>query len=223
MNIATAWPEKSGDDCADFFGTALRAFHPHLRADAAVLEIGCAEYNWLSPAHAAWPNMTLTGIDWRGWKVGGAVLNPPFRVVKGDAMDADAFAADTFDWIVSISAIEHMGLGHYHADPKAEGGDSRVMRNALRWLTPGGLMYLDVPWNTGCRDYEVVGTSHRVYDDATIASRLTPGFEVRWRGVVDKKRTTTLLANPPRKAGGEDFYYLGLWLQKPGGPHGTTT
>jgi SAM-dependent methyltransferase len=214
MKIAATWPAKTGDSCADFFGTCLRAFDPDIPSTASVLEIGCAEYDWLTPAHRAWPEMTLIGIDWRG------VQKAPVgaRVVEGDARDPTHFAPESFDWIVSISAIEHMGLGHYAKDPKDENGDVRVMANAWQWLTPGGYMYVDVPWNAGVNAYQVCGTSHRVYDDAAIARRfLATSDTIRWRGVCTRKRTQTLLMDTPRLSGGEDFYYIGLWLQKPSG------
>lgn len=112
--------------------------------------------------------------------------------------------------------MEHMGLGHYNQDPKADDGDSLVMGNAYRWLKPGGWLYLDVPWNSGDGAYHVHGTSHRVYDDATVQSRLVGphDWSVQWRGVAGKHATSTLLTETPRLKGGESFYYLGLWLRK---------
>lgn len=209
VTLADAWPTVK-DECGRFFGTCLRAYRPEIAADARVLEIGCAEYDWLSDAHRAWPHLQLTGIDWRGRKhpCAGAT------VLTGDVMTHD-FQSASFDWIVSISALEHVGLGHYNKDPKAEAGDSIAVRRAYDWLTPGGWLYFDVPYNPD--RYEVVGTSHRVYSDVAILDRLVQGLPWRlaWSGVAGIHDTDHLI--PPRpKKGGQDFDYIGFWWQKPG-------
>ena len=218
MNIAETWPAKTGDSCADFFGTCLRAVHPDIPADANVLEIGCAEYDWLSQASNVWPEMMFTGIDVRARKPSkakGALHPERITAIAGDVLTHD-FPAESFDWIVSISAIEHVGLGHY-GDPKDPDGDTKAVARAWRWLKPGGWLFFDVPWNAGEDAYQVVGTSHRVYDDATVRDRLMRGVSglLMETGIAHKTRVTELLTNPPRLKGGEDFYYLGLWLRKP--------
>ena len=209
---AQAWAKtyRSGDSCADFFTTALQAADPDIPESAAVLEIGCAEFNWLKPARQAWPDLRLTGIDWRkGPDVEGVTT------IQGDVR-VQTFP-EAFDCIVSISAIEHIGLGHYKKDPVDVDGDIVTLAKCWDWLKPGGWLYFDVPWNSGADAYQVVGTSHRVYDDAALRSRLHQGrpWMERWRGVVGTKFTTQLLTETPRLAGGDAFYYIGQWWQKP--------
>ena len=175
-----------------------------------MLEIGCCEYDWLHQATASWPEMTFTGLDWRTYK--RAVRG---TVIKGDVM-AQEFAPGSFDWIVSISAMEHIGLGHYSRDPVHPDGDSITLRRCWDWLAPGGYLAFDVPYNPG--RYEVVGTSHRIYDDAAITRRLQQGlgWHECWRGVCGKGDTDRLTTATPPLKGGEDFYYIGFWWQKPG-------
>ena len=202
-----AWPQHCGDTCGNVFGHALRSFGPRIPATARVLEIGCAEFDWLTRAHQAWPEMSFTGIDWRDTRGKGA---PGTVRLHGDVMQAD-FAPESFDWIVSISAIEHIGLGHYQEDPKAEDGDIITIRHAWRWLAPGGWLYFDVPWNPKPGGYEVVGTSHRVYDDTAAAMRLLMR-KPTWTGVYGKNGDVA--TNPQPLKGGESFFYKAYWLQK---------
>jgi SAM-dependent methyltransferase len=208
VSIADAWPDV-GDSCGKFFGTCLKAFRPDLRADASVLEIGCCEFDWLKHASQAWPAMTLTGIDWRTYK-----RKERYEVIKGDVMTHD-FQPASFDWIVSVSAIEHIGLGHYEKDPKRDDGDTRAITRAWDWLKPGGWLSFDVPYNP--ERYEVVGTSHRIYDDDAIHERLVHGLPWRmaWSGIAAPKDTHALIPPRPRR-GGEEFDYIGFWWQKPG-------
>ena len=209
MGLASSWAYKGGDACAQFFSAALAVADPPVPLDARVLEIGCCEFDWLTPASATWPLMTFTGIDWRARKH----APPRTTVIKGDVI-THHFAAESFEWIVSISAMEHIGLGHYDKDPKDPDGDVKAFDHCWRWLKPGGWFYFDVPWNA---TYEVVGTSHRVYDDAAIVSRCQQGHPWRehWRGFAHSGQSSRLVMNPPATKGGHSFHYIGLWWQKP--------
>lgn len=210
--IAAAFPLDVRDSCGNFFGTALRAFDPYISPSAKVLEIGCAEFNWLDHAARAWPEMTFTGIDWRKSKPRESNVT----AVAGDVMLTEHFPRETFDWVVSISAIEHIGLGHYDSDPKDVDGDTKAVMNAWRWLKPGGWFYLDVPWRAdGFKVCGTFGTSHRIYDAAALDERfrLKAFWAERWRGFAATNKCDELLTNPPLLPG-EQFHYVGLWLQK---------
>lgn len=172
-----------------------------------VLEAGCCEADWLRPAHAAWPDIHLTGIDWRAPREvdgDGKVTRIP-----GDLRNPDLFPAETFDACVSLSAIEHIGLGHYN-DPLDPDGDSKAMANIWRWLKPGGWLYFDVPYDPIA--YRVQGTKCRVYDDAELDDRLyfcTGGpdvtadpFKELWRRYVsfENRSITPLLTERPKES-----------------------
>lgn len=152
-----------GDLClsifADVYATGALVFPPN----AKVLEIGCAEADWQTPMLALRPDLQITGIDWRKCK-------RPGTTIKGDILTQD-FAPGSFDVVVGISSIEHIGLGHYEADPKYVDGDITCMELVGKWLKPDGWVYFDVPYNAS--GYMVLNTEARIYDDEALCMRLT--------------------------------------------------
>jgi SAM-dependent methyltransferase len=163
------------DGCLSIFGDAYAAggmvFPPH----ATVLEIGCAEADWMRPMKSVRPDLQITGVDWR--RVG----RDAGTVIHGDILVQD-FPAASFDVVVGISSIEHIGLGHYSSDPLYEDGDVQCMALAGRWLKPGGWAYFDVPYGP---EFKVHGTEYRRYDEATLQSRLIQSLTVAGRWWVD--------------------------------------
>lgn len=182
-----------------------------------VLEIGSCEADWLHLAHAAWPDVDLVGIDTRAPNV----VDGDGRVarMKADAMRSDVFPAESFDGIVSLSAIEHIGLGHY-GDPKDPDGDTKALANCWRWLKPGGWIYFDVPYDpTG---YQVCGTSHRIYDDDARQTRLwiEPLAQSKtraqwlWDGYSEARNALVLVPKPT--AAVNPFHYAAMVWRKVG-------
>jgi SAM-dependent methyltransferase len=195
--LASSWPQDVGDTCGNVFGQSLRAVDPSIPLDANVLEIGCAEFDWLSVAHKAWPGMALLGIDWRHDKQPTGKCG--FWRFHGNALTMD-LPPEEFDWIVAVSSIEHIGLGHY-GDPVDPEGDTKAMQRAWEWLKPGGWMYLDVPF---ADTYRVLGTKCRIYDTKAIVSRLCAGpWELRRCDDFPEPRTDL------------PFNYAAIWLRKP--------
>jgi hypothetical protein len=181
-----------GDLCLGFWADAWHAGVITFPAQARVLEIGCAEANWITPMIAERPDLLIDGVDWRACTREGAQ-----RVIRGDVREVEL--PGDYDAIVSVSAIEHIGLGSYDQDPKDPDGDTIAMRRSYGWLKPGGWMYLDVPYREPGK-YHVTG-NYRGYDEDAIQSRLlTPGWTEVWRKVVGEKRG--------------DGPYLSLVLQK---------
>ena len=171
---------------------------------AKVLEIGCDESDWLERAWTAWPDVAFSGIDTRPDKG-----QRPYRFAR-NAIDPSLFPPATFDAIVSLSAMEHMGLGHY-GDPVDPDGDITVARNAWTWLKPGGWCYFDVPYDpTG---YRIQGTKCRIYDDETLRARLVPaGARVAWMGFANASHPHLLLPRPASPV--KPFHYVACVLQK---------
>ena len=173
--------QAGGDLCLGFWADALRLGGVDLKRDlplgGSVLEIGCAEANWLQPMHDLRPDLTLVGIDVRP--------GPKPWAIQGDVLTYD-FQPAQFDAAVLISALEHIGLGAY-GDPLNPYGDILTLRRLHQWVKPGGWIYFDVPYGTGD---DADGYAPAVlrgfwrYDDVAIARRLCSGYwRERWRQI----------------------------------------
>lgn len=156
-----------GDLCLNIWADVYADRMFDFPLNARVLEIGCAEADWMTPMLALRPDLQITGIDWRKAK-------RPGTVIRGDVLAHD-FEPQSFDAVVGVSSIEHVGLGHYESDPGDPDGDRHCMERVAQWLVRGGWVYLDVPYNAA--GYTVRTTECRVYDDAALAERLVvPGL-----------------------------------------------
>lgn len=155
--------DPKGDFCVGFFAKALEANAIHFPQGAHVLEIGSQDADWLGEMSRLRPDLTLSGLDWRD--------NPDPRVRKGDVLTVE-IPRESFDAIVSISTIEHIGLGAY-GDPSDPYGDVKTMQRCAAWLKPGGWMYLDVP----CGEGRQKDGNYRRYSDADVEFRLKAPFQ----------------------------------------------
>jgi SAM-dependent methyltransferase len=149
-----------GDCCIGFFDEAWAAGVVPLADGARVLEIGSAEYDFLSDLARVRPDLDLVGIDWR-------ISSSP-KAIKGDVLTYD-FPPESFDAVISISTLEHIGLGGYDGDPLDPDGDSHAIQRAWTWLKPGGWLYFDVPYRPE-GPYGVHG-NFRAYDPEAFAAR----------------------------------------------------
>lgn len=153
------------DLCLGFWAKAWASGVIQVRHAAKVLEIGAAEADWMGPMHAERPDWDLTGLDWRGGT----------NRIQGDVLTYE-FPPESFDLIVAISAIEHIGLGAY-GDPKEPAGDILTANRVGRWLKPHGWFYFDVPYG---ERYEALPKFRR-YDEQAVRARLVPvGCAIRW-------------------------------------------
>lgn len=156
-----------GDRCLSIFRHVYDTGALVFPENASVLEIGCAEADWIGPMLEARPDLQITGIDWRPITRAGTV-------VRGDVLTYD-FPAASFDAVVGISSVEHIGLGHYDNDPLDVDGDRHCLERVVTWLKPGGFVYADVPYLP--LGYRVHGDEYRGYDRQAIRERLiVPGL-----------------------------------------------
>jgi hypothetical protein len=187
---AVSWSYSGADAGIQLFDACLKAgamaFTPGMR----VLEVGCCESDWLERASKAWPDVEFIGMDCR---TDPKKSRGRYSLVKGDARNPGVFECESFDAVVSLSAIEHVGLGHY-GDPKDTDGDFRAMNCCWFWTKPGGWMYFDVPYDP--THYWEQGTKARIYDDKAIDLRLQQSWDDGWRGYVGADAPGLLVPKP---------------------------
>lgn len=167
------WTYEQGDPAIMLFTAAMQRFNFTFRPHSRILELGCAETDWLERMHRWDPTFDLVGVDHR---IEAHRVAEGCPIVQGSAMDPDLFPPESFDWIVMLGALEHFGLGFY-GDPIDEDGDTKTMENVVRWLRPGGLVYFDVPAQP---TYRVAENRHfRMYGPGTITMRLLRNWRLR--------------------------------------------
>lgn len=86
-----------------------------------------------------------------------------------EVMTVEEYKANpkTFDVLLSISSIEHDGLGRY-GDPINPLGDLETMEKFKKMLPKGGLLFLSVPVGQDC----LVWNLHRIYGKLRLTALL---------------------------------------------------
>lgn len=204
-----SWAYAGDDPGLQLFTLAASQWRPKIDVPGRVLEIGCCETTFLEHMRDVNTRLELVGVDWR-------IRRAPFAMtVRADVRDPELFDEQSFDAIVSISAVEHIGLGHYKHDPPDADGDTRTMRNVARWLKPGGWCYLDVPFTP--EGFKVDGTRYRGYDaDALLGRLVPPGLTLQQVGFVAPDACMTWIPQPkvPCEHAKYPYYYAAMLLEK---------
>ena len=172
-------------------------------------------------------NVSVVALDERDWvqwqhrmakklRRKGVLRNNHFEVVVGDARSL-CFNNDHFDYISSISAIEHI-----------EGdGDTAAIRELSRVLKPGGRLVLTVPFNYQCyKEFWIsTNTYAAVYRGVPLFYQRHYDDDALWKRLIEPSRLhlvkkanfgepsircfNTLYANPRVPLAVKAFY---LWL-----------
>ncbi len=128
---------------------------------ARVLDLGCAEST--AGIEMASFGYQVDGVDLRNLPV----YHPSFTMVNADVAQLP-FDNETFDVVVSLSTVEHVGLGWY--TPVADASsDIQAVREAHRVLRKGGRFILTVPFGQATKT-----RLHRVYDLPALELLLQP-------------------------------------------------
>lgn len=138
-----------------------------LPCGSRVLDFGC---------DASRISMHLANL---GYQVVGTDLleysfsHPNFEFRQGDFFSfSSRLETGSFDGIVAVSSVEHVGLGAYGEQAFEKRGDLLVMNEFGRLLRPGGRLILTVPFGR-----KRVTRIHRVYDSAELHLLLS-GFAI---------------------------------------------
>jgi SAM-dependent methyltransferase len=204
------WTYDQADPALMLFTAAMDKFGMTFPSGSRILELGCAETDWLERMQALDDTFALTGVD--------CFPQPRAHVVAGDACDPGLFPEASFDRIVLLGALEHFGLGFY-GDPKHLVGydclgDILAMENVASWLKPGGFVYFDVPCNPdGC----IKENRHfRVYGPREVAPRLLePGglIEIARAYSYPEPHAGTWCEEPTEEM--IPYHFVAVWAQKP--------
>jgi SAM-dependent methyltransferase len=136
----------------------------HWSDEPNILEVGCCDTDFMERAQQA--GARVEGIDWR-----------PRQKPHVDAREANVLTVEhhsdfNYDAIVSLSTIEHIGLGRY-GDPVDEYGDIKAVQRLRDWLRDDGFFYFDVPYTP--EGYGLLDVNKcRCYDDASLLERFGP-------------------------------------------------
>jgi SAM-dependent methyltransferase len=136
--------------------------HSRLPAPPArLLDLGCAEST--NAIEMASLGFQVVGVDLRRLPL----VHPNFEMVQANLAKLP-FPDASFDVVVSLSTIEHVGLGWYTQEEQGN-SDQRVIAESVRVLRPGGRFLLTVPFGRG-------GATpvHRIYDPETLTALLRP-------------------------------------------------
>jgi len=125
-----------------------------------ILDIGC-RYSLL-PIQLASLGHKVYGIDIYPYKR----RHPNFHFFRKDLRQSP-FKSNFFDVVVSLSTIEHIGLGFYK-ERKDQEGDIKAVNEVRRILKPGGAFLLTLPFGK-----HVNSNWYRVYDKKRILKLLS--------------------------------------------------
>ena len=144
--------------------TAFIHQHLELEKDLRILEFGCSTSKLSIELSSL--GYKVTGVDLTNYEF----THPNFTFRRGDFLDID-FKDNEFDAIVTVSSIEHAGMGFF-SEKERDRGDFMVMDKMHQILKPGGKLLMTVPY--GVRGQT---KSYRVYDSKGL-KRLLERFKI---------------------------------------------
>jgi 2-polyprenyl-3-methyl-5-hydroxy-6-metoxy-1,4-benzoquinol methylase len=178
---------------------ALRAM-ARVPAGGRVLDFGSSESSLaLSLASLGY---RVTALDLRPYPFS----HPDLEVVVSRLEDWDA-APGSYDAVVAVSTLEHVGLGWYGDAVQDDGGDARALARLRELLAPEGVLVLTVPYGRAGVDdvqrrYDRDGLAALLADWEVLERVVAEAVDARtWRPVEDSDgHAVAMVVARPRPA-----------------------
>jgi len=100
--------------------------------------------------------------------------HPNLNVICSDIFSKDLKIVEKFDVILSISTIEHVGLGHY-GDTVVEDGDKKAVEILWSLLKEGGRLMVSIPAGKS-----TIHKGYRVYNEEKIRDIFPTITSIKW-------------------------------------------
>ena len=111
------------------------------------------------------------------------VIHGKAKFVKENILTYE-FPEGTFDIIISISTVEHIGLSSYKQTKLDPDGDIKTMHKIYKWLKPNGIAIITLPFGKPHHP----PSFERVYNNETLKTRiLADKWEVLEENYICKK------------------------------------
>jgi SAM-dependent methyltransferase len=133
-------------------------------SDIQILDVGSGES--LLAYELASLNYSVTAIDIRPI----ALSHPNLKFVKSDICQS-VFPSASFDCVIALSTLEHIGLGWYGDEIGVE-LDQKAVQQIYALVKPGGSFILTVPYGKAA-----VTPVHRIYDRESL-QKLVQNFSI---------------------------------------------
>ncbi|HWN19659.1 MAG TPA: DUF268 domain-containing protein [Gemmatimonadales bacterium] len=167
----------------------------HLKpSDIRVLDFG--GYESLLPLTLSALGHEVTVLDQRPYPFKG----PRLKSVTADIFQELPLSPESFDLVISVSTIEHLGLGGYE-DARIPDGDRLGVARLWQLVRPGGRLIATLP-----AGQPTIQRGYRTYDEARLRGAFPPLDTVLWFkkdgrggswGAVDAAAVATLKYSDP--------------------------
>jgi 2-polyprenyl-3-methyl-5-hydroxy-6-metoxy-1,4-benzoquinol methylase len=137
-------------------------------SDRTVLDFGGVES--VLPLQLSALGLKVTVLDQRAY----ALAHPNLTVVCRDILDETSSFDECFDVVVTISTVEHLGLGSY-GDIVDEDADFKGVRRLWSWVKPGGRLMATVPVGKA-----MIHRNFRVYDQLRLSKVFPSSTVIRY-------------------------------------------
>ena len=140
--------------------------------------------------------MSSLGFDTWGIDIRPAAADfPGVHYVEGDVIKYP-FEPHSFDVVIGLSTVEHIGLFAYGNIARDPDGDLHALQAIHRMLKPSGRLLLTVPFGK-----HGVAEWYRVYDHEALLGRLkTAGFRIEVEDFWSKKDDVRWVPTPWKEA-----------------------